>query len=295
MTPAERMCSPQGSVTRMKILATLTFLFATIGCVRDARTGGHDIAPQTLSPAGAAAQTPSPKEPLPDGVLKLIKAYPEHIVGGAANEVRWEDGSVMAYDDGQRNKTFIELLDRPDLEDGFRFGYDTKAETPGVNHDPGRIRYEPFFLKMYGATKEQVKANLVEVVWLPKTVNQKILVTRVNGVNEKVKMISEELDRTPEFKRYLENIGGTFNWRRISGTDRLSTHSFGITIDINTRYSNYWQWDCKCKDEGARLTYRNQIPMQVVEVFEKHGFIWGGRWYHYDTMHFEYRPELLTN
>jgi len=22
-------------------------------------------------------------------------------------------------------------------------------------------------------------------------------------------------------------------------------------------------------------------------------FIWGGRWYHFDTMHFEYRPELL--
>jgi hypothetical protein len=30
-----------------------------------------------------------------------------------------------------------------------------------------------------------------------------------------------------------------------------------------------------------------------VRVFEKHGFIWGGAWYHYDTMHFEYRPELL--
>jgi peptidoglycan LD-endopeptidase CwlK len=28
-------------------------------------------------------------------------------------------------------------------------------------------------------------------------------------------------------------------------------------------------------------------------VFEKHGFIWGAKWYHYDTMHFEYRPELL--
>jgi peptidoglycan LD-endopeptidase CwlK len=31
-----------------------------------------------------------------------------------------------------------------------------------------------------------------------------------------------------------------------------------------------------------------------VRVFEKHGFIWGGRWYHYDTMHFEYRPELIA-
>jgi len=99
----------------------------------------------------------------------------------------------------------------------------------------------------------------------------------------------------PEFGRYLENIGGTFNWRNISGTDRLSTHSFGMTIDINTRYANYWQWDCKCTDEKLKLTYRNRIPLKIVEVFEKHGFIWGGRWYHYDTMHFEYRPELLPH
>jgi hypothetical protein len=41
------------------------------------------------------------------------------------------------------------------------------------------------------------------------------------------------------------------------------------------------------------LPYRNAIPLEIVRIFEKHGFIWGGAWYHYDTMHFEYRPELL--
>jgi len=35
------------------------------------------------------------------------------------------------------------------------------------------------------------------------------------------------------------------------------------------------------------------MPQQIVDIFERHGFIWGGKWYHYDTMHFEYRPELL--
>jgi D-alanyl-D-alanine carboxypeptidase len=29
-------------------------------------------------------------------------------------------------------------------------------------------------------------------------------------------------------------------------------------------------------------------------LFEQHGFIWGGKWYHYDTMHFEYRPEIIA-
>ena len=38
---------------------------------------------------------------------------------------------------------------------------------------------------------------------------------------------------------------------------------------------------------------RTTVPKEIVDVFEKYGFIWGGRWYHYDTMHFEYRPELF--
>jgi hypothetical protein len=105
--------------------------------------------------------------------------------------------------------------------------------------------------------------------------------------------VSKELDEHPEWKKYLTNIGGTFNWRNISGTNRLSAHSFGITIDINTSFSNYWQWDCGCKDETKSLSYKNRIPMGIVEIFEKHGFIWGGRWKHYDTMHFEYRPEFF--
>jgi D-alanyl-D-alanine carboxypeptidase len=32
---------------------------------------------------------------------------------------------------------------------------------------------------------------------------------------------------------------------------------------------------------------------EIVRIFEAHGFIRRGKWYHYDTMHFEYRPELI--
>ena len=42
------------------------------------------------------------------------------------------------------------------------------------------------------------------------------------------------------------------------------------------------------------MKYHNTFNMKVVEIFERHGFIWGGRWYHFDTMHFEYRPEMFT-
>ena len=52
-----------------------------------------------------------------------------------------------------------------------------------------------------------------------------------------------------------------------------------------------WRW----QRPAAPLRWRNQIPQVVVAAFEAEGFIWGGRWYHYDTMHFEYRPELLDS
>ena len=41
------------------------------------------------------------------------------------------------------------------------------------------------------------------------------------------------------------------------------------------------------------MQYKNRFPRKLVDIFERHGFIWGGAWYHYDTMHFEFRPELL--
>ncbi len=44
---------------------------------------------------------------------------------------------------------------------------------------------------------------------------------------------------------------------------------------------------------NGHIAYKNEIPWEIVRIFEAHGFIWGGKWYHYDTMHFEYRPELL--
>jgi hypothetical protein len=232
---------------------------------------------------------------LPEGIQRLQKAYPDFIVKADAKSITLQDGTVYRYDDGKK-KSFQELLDQPDLEDQFRFAYPKAfpgAEGVPSMQDPGRIRFMPLFMNMYGKTQEEVRANLREITWLPKTIGSKIQVTKINGVDKKLEAISTELDQMPELKKYLEDPGGTFVWRVIKGTNRLSMHSFGMTIDINVKYSHYWQWDCKCSNEDAKLGYKNNIPKQIVDIFEKHGFIWGGKWYHYDSMHFEYRPELL--
>ncbi len=239
---------------------------------------------------------PSPKKEIPVGVQKLMRAYPDFIVGGTADSIVWWDQTKMLYDDHNTAKSFDSLLNYPDLQDHFAFEYPLGEleRPPAHNQDPGRIRYEPFFKKMYGETREEVRQNLVEIIWLPSTLKQKLLVTKINGVAQQLQKISEELDQKPHLHKYLQNIGGTFNWRKIAGTERLSGHSFGMTIDINVKYANYWRWATKNPQESDSIPYQNSIPYEIVAVFEKNGFIWGGKWYHYDSMHFEYRPELLV-
>ena len=227
------------------------------------------------------------------GLQNLLKAYPDHIASISSNTLQWKDGTTMGYDDGIA-KDFNARLNAPDLEDQMLLPYPKGINypIPQKEDDPGRIRYEAFFKKMYGDSPKAVKSNLVTIRWMPKTVNKKIRISSVNHVNLRLQAVSEELDALPkELKKYVSRIGGTFVWRNIAGTRRLSLHSFGIAIDINRKYSHYWRWNNP--DPNSDQKYKSLIPLQIVEIFEKYGFIWGGKWYHYDTMHFEYRPELL--
>lgn len=240
--------------------------------------------------ANIAAQQNRPKE-----AYWLQKAYPTTIKDYKDSCLIMADGSKIKYEESNKKKSHIELINSNNIEDIFTYPY-IKGTIRNIpkDYDPGRIRSEELLKAMYGSTLAKVQQNLTTVTWCPKLVNQKLKVTKVNGVDKQLQSVSDELDNHPELKDYLQN-SGTFYWRKIRGSNRLSTHSFGIAIDLNTKYSNYWQWDCRCSSETISLGYKNRIPQLIVDIFEKHGFIWGGKWYHYDTMHFEYRPELLID
>jgi hypothetical protein len=228
---------------------------------------------------------------------RLVSSYPEFLAGHEGNDLIWKDGTRMRFDDGMRGKDFETLLNSPSVKDMFFAPYipGKMAASPGVNMDPGRVRHEPFFLKMYGNCKKgETARTLVDVVWLPRKWGKKIRVTGVNGVAEQLSKVSRELDLLPaRYDKYLIPPAGTVNCRVIEGTKRLSAHGSATAIDIAQKYADYWRW--AKPDSRGRYSYRNQIPTEIVEIFEKHGFIWGGKWYHYDTMHFEYRPELLKS
>ncbi|MEM0908578.1 MAG: M15 family metallopeptidase [Pseudomonadota bacterium] len=222
----------------------------------------------------------------------LLAAYP-----GAfrfeGNMAVFPNGQRIAWDDG-RQKSPAERLTNPDLEDMFHYPYPRAGSAitaPKRHHDPGRVRSDPFFRALYGNSQREVAGTVRTINWVPRLGGGTLPVTTKFGIDRKLTKVSAELERLPSrFHAYLRPSAGTFLWRRIAGTNRLSVHSFGAAIDINTRYANYWRWDGQ---SGDAIAFRNQIPLEIITIFEKHCFIWGGRWYHYDTMHFEYRPELL--
>lgn len=248
-----------------------------------------------LYPLASGADSTPASNSSPTAAERLVAAYPHAIARIDGNWLLWHDGTRIAFDDGKNPKPFREWLEKPDIEDTLRLPYPAAAGPvrPDFESDPGRARNAAFFDRMYGdCRKGEVKPKLKTITWLPTKAPQRLEATSVNGVADRLAAISQELDRLPaKFNPFLAPAAGAYNCRTIAGTNRVSAHGYGIAIDIALRRSDYWRWAPNAS--AGKIEYRNRIPLEIVHIFERHGFIWGGRWYHYDTMHFEYRPELL--
>ena len=158
-------------------------------------------------------------------------------------------------------------------------------------HDPGRLRNAAFFQTLYFSEPHAARASL-RTIPLGALGKGAFTVTRKHGVDCQLETVLAHLQTlTTDYSAFFESPGGSFNWRRIAGTDRLSAHSFGIAVDLNAELGNYWRWSGAHRGNVGR--YDNRMPAELVATFERYGFIWGGKWHHYDGMHFEYRPELI--
>jgi hypothetical protein len=258
--------------------------------------GAVFVAVTVCAPASAVSTAFSESVTYAADAALLVAAYPDFIKGIEGNDLVWKDGDRMPISDGKPQKDFATLLERPDIKDMFQLPYvaGPPKASPTLNEDPGRIRNEAFFTKMYGDCKKgEVVARMRAVQWMPSHHGGIVMVTTVNGVADKLEAVVHDLEKLPStLIRYLVPSAGTYSCRSIVGTQQRSMHAYGAAVDINTKYSDYWRWPAATRD---LIQYRNNIPFEIVDVFERHGFIWGGKWYHFDTMHFEYRPELLPS
>jgi len=110
--------------------------------------------------------------------------------------------------------------------------------------------------------------------------------------------INERAATDASVRAWINNIDRLYGWvwRTIGGTQSRSFHSYGLAIDIMPRSTGgravYWRW---AGPNWWNLPYERRYhpPDAVIQAFESFGFIWGGKWSIFDTIHFEYRPELL--
>lgn len=252
------------------------------GCLALAGCGGAAARP----PATAADDVLQPR------LARLAARYPDYLSAFDGADLVWRDGTHMPAGAGQPPRPFEEMLRSASLADQLRQAYEPGPlrAPPPPDHSPGRLRHLPFFLKMYGDCRAGAGQRR-PVRWMPRSAPQSLPMSTVNDVAGRLERVIEVLEGMPDrLKAYLVPSAGTFNCRVVADTGQPSMHSFGAAIDIAVRFSDYWVW---ARSRGGPA-YRNRIPPEIVEAFEAEHFIWGGKWYHFDTMHFEYRPELFA-
>jgi hypothetical protein len=136
---------------------------------------------------------------------------------------------------------------------------------------------------LYGRSEDEVRLNLVPVTldWLKGDgksaqsvtvwVNKFVMAARLRNVNAEMVAYC----KANKVGYTLHDVG-CFNWRNIRGSLSLSMHSGAIALDINAAENPMTY--------GPVIT---NMPAWMIAVFERNGFLWGGRWTRRDAMHFE--------
>lgn len=221
----------------------------------------------------------------------LNEAYPAFFTGTETDSEgrTWlltRNGDRLLYDDGKA-KNHAEMLEYADIEDSMHQIYPLEPARPNLlpDEEAGRIRCYPLLNALYGDNQRSVERKIIKSPFDGKRSVR--LIAPAAEAFGRVARAWHLQPVIPGLNSYFNNISGYY-WRKIAGTNRLSAHSFGIAVDLNPSKGPYWQWT-KVRPHPQQKTF----PPAIVSLFEANGFIWGGKWEHFDLMHLEFRPELI--
>jgi hypothetical protein len=185
---------------------------------------------------------------------------------------------------------------RPGPEDAERLASVTQARRSGGQSSRSQFFYDALWnVHNYDEAYSQLKT----IHFL----GQSILVH--HAILEELAMVEQRINKAaktdPAVRAWLADLGTitTWNWRNIADVQSRSNHAYGIALDVlpktKKKLESYWLWTAQKNVVWWNVPYSARLhpPDAVVEAFEAYGFIWGGKWVFYDTMHFEYRPEIL--
>lgn len=252
------------------------------------------VAALTLSVLTVTAATDlhaKTKIPLRERIEVLQRAYPDLIYSITNNVIRLTDNRTVIINDGQE-RGHLEKIRNADTEDQlsqiYPIGKCYKGRKPGL--DPGLIRNVSLFQRAYGSNAHEVKRTLATVDWFGTPVQ----FSTKHGAADALRRVRDDLRQLPpKLQNAVKQPARAFDWSMVPDTEQRSVYSFGIAIELTRALRDHWRTRA-----GTRRRmisgYRNRVPPAIIAVFERHGFIWGGKWHRFHTTHFEYRPEMIA-
>ena len=183
----------------------------------------------------------------------------------------------------------------------------TKDESAMMKEQEARRSQRPprrsphFYDTLWRAhNREEAWEHIKQIRFLghPILVHYSIL-TQISLVEEKILRLAKTDAEVRQWINNLKNLE-SWNWRNIAASQSRSYHAYGAAIDLLPKslggLETYWLWTANSNPEWWNVPYNRRFhpPAEVISAFEDLGFIWGGKWRYYDTMHFEYRPEILV-
>lgn len=285
---------------------------------------GFPLAELAQSVGAAAARTveearAGQEEALPGGreVKDFAAAWPDRIAETAFREgewmlrvgdawFAWANGRLLPEAERSRWEEFASLplyrypLALPPLavideETAARLRQRVREDAA----NPPR-RHEEFLGRLLQAgSRAETEAHIVrmEVAGFTVTVHER-LAEPLARVSEELRALRLADPAVTAFLAGLTEMNG-YNYRYVEGTHSRSFHSYGLAVDLVPKsYGGrhaYWMWAMSKVRDFWTVPYERRwmVPAPVVEAFERNGFVWGGKWLFFDTMHFEYRPEIL--
>ena len=209
-----------------------------------------------------------------------------------ALRARWEQFAPLPFYPYPLSMPPLAALDERDAARLRQLVRDRRSRPPR--------RSEDFLAALLrGAHRSGIESRLVklEVAGFSVKVHEMLRepLGRVSATLDALRAIDPEI---AAFLTGLSEING-YNFRNVEGTRSRSLHSYGLAIDLIPKSyggaNAYWLWAMSKTPDWWTIPYERRWmpPPAVIEAFEREGFIWGGKWIFFDTMHFEYRPEVL--
>jgi hypothetical protein len=286
---------------RLGLGLTVTLVAVSLGAAffRGAEPVGSEVPPSPRT------DTPSDEDRLraDPGVRAFVESY-----GSLIDSVAYRDEDATFYLGSEPvrfmgGRMVMERRAEGEAETDFqpifyRYSLEPLAAPPAPTGEP--VYSTDVLVSLFGRTEGQIRRHARSATFLDhKIFVNTLLLEPLEAVERDVR---EAARRDAAVAAWIDHLDVVYSFasRSIAGSGNRSYHAWGMAVDLRPdSYGGrhvYWRWSRARDREGwsrIPLAKRWAPPQAVVEAFERHGFVWGGKWYHFDVIHFEYRPEII--